>query len=174
MEYKIYLKLLPKGYWAKKSQNTSTSTRTLRFDITIEDRVGKDYTDLETKEYTTFSLRASPNISGGSDQYFDRIVTVYRDRVPANKLADFDRLYRLWKEYHLNDLTAGTKKQEDCVAEIRKTKPKATYDELCELLKAANLFEDNGYKYGHGWLFRPIPSDDINFIKRLCEEWKEI
>lgn len=172
MKHNLYLQLLADGRWARTGMYVSKSARTLRFDITIEERRGRDYEDLIEKPFTHFSLCASPNITRGADQCFDRIVAAYRDRVPKDKLADFDRLYRIWKEYHLNSLTAGTKRQEKLVEEIRKTNPQITYEELCEFLKTANLYEDNGHKYGHDWLFRTIPSDDIEFLKKVCEEWR--
>ena len=174
MKHKLYLQLLADGRWARKGMYVAKSARTLRFDVELEEKTGRDYTDLVEKTFLCFSLCTSPNIGRYADQCFDRIVTAYRDRVPKDKLADFDHLYRLWCDYHLNDMTAGTKRQEECVAEIRKTNPKITYEELSEHLKVANLYEDNGYKYGHSWLCRAIPSEDIEFLKRIIEEWKEI
>lgn len=173
MKYKLYLQLLADGRWARKGMYVAKSARTLRFDVELEEKTGRDYTDLVEKTFLRFSLCASPNIGRGADQCFDRIVTAYRDRVPKDKLADFDHLYRLWCDYHLNDMTAGTKKQEDFLHQnIQRGEYK--YENACDLLKSANLYEDNGYKYGHDWLCRAIPSEDIEFLKRIIEEWKEM
>jgi outer membrane protein insertion porin family len=31
----------------------------------------------------------------------------------------------------------------------------------------SKLYKDNGYRYGTGWLYRPIPWDDLNRISQL-------
>ena len=48
------------------------------------------------------------------------------------------------------------------------------YDESCNYLKSLGLYEvmheGKPYKYGTGWLYEPIPADDLAKIKNLFEE----
>ena len=83
----------------------------------------------------------------------------------------FKEIYKLWKKYHLNDLNAGTVKQENAIKEQEYLFGKMDYSAECEYLKSINMFEVplNGkvYKYGHQWLFREIPLHDLNKIENL-------
>lgn len=81
----------------------------------------------------------------------------------------FLEIYRLWKLYHLNDLHAGTPRQEKAIKEWKENN-KYEYTKACEYLKSINLYEDNGYKYGHGWLYEPIPKEDLDKIYKLLGE----
>lgn len=74
---------------------------------------------------------------------------------------NFDRIMEVWEKYHLNDMHAGTQKQEQFIKEHIKTHD---YDTICEELKKAGLYEDNGYRYGSGWLYEPIPESVLNEI----------
>lgn len=100
----------------------------------------------------------------------------------------FMELHRLWKNYHLNGMNVGTIEQDKAIEESKKDgtweacqsildKKKADecsyakhttsdYDVDCEVLKGKKLYEvklPNGtmYRYGHGWLYRSIPSEDL-------------
>lgn len=79
----------------------------------------------------------------------------------------FNELYHLWKLYHLNDLHAGTPEQERALEDC----PSRDYGERCEYLKSIGLYEvmheGKPYKYGHGWIYHEIPSEDLNRIKEL-------
>ena len=55
----------------------------------------------------------------------------------------------------------GTQKQEQY---IRKHIQTYDYNTVCEELKKVGLYEDNGYKYGTGWLYEPIPESVLNEI----------
>lgn len=84
----------------------------------------------------------------------------------------FQRIYRLWSLYHLNDMNAGTPEQEDA---LKMKDPQlcwaSNYAEACEYLKSIGLYEvmvdGKPYKYGHGWLHREIPLGDLQLIKLL-------
>lgn len=77
----------------------------------------------------------------------------------------FRLLYRLWSDWHLNDLHAGTEAQEKAL----KDHPCSSYTDSCEYLKSIDLYEDNGYIYGSSWLYRPIPEEVLNEIKSLFD-----
>lgn len=88
----------------------------------------------------------------------------------------FRCLYKLWKLYHLNDMHAGTPEQEEALKQARKENiiPSGDYTKDCEFLKSKNLYEvtlpdGTPYKYGHSWLYEPIPEDDLQIIKMLIK-----
>jgi hypothetical protein len=80
----------------------------------------------------------------------------------------FDKIYRLWKLYHLNDMNAGTLAQDEALNNYcRGGGGRRDYNEACDYLKSVNLYNDNGYLYGHSWLYREIPEEDLNEIKSI-------
>lgn len=80
----------------------------------------------------------------------------------------FRTLYNLWKNWHLNDLTAGTTKQEQALNEARKSgKQLNCYDDACKYLESIGLLSDDGYVYGTKWLYREIPEDAMSTIESL-------
>lgn len=88
----------------------------------------------------------------------------------------FKTIYRLWKQYHLNDMHAGTEEQENALKEaVKEGKLQKyganNYEETCNYLKSIDLYEvehqGKPYKYGHGWLYREIPEEDLQIIKSL-------
>lgn len=94
----------------------------------------------------------------------------------ANK--DFAKVYEWWKEYHLNDMNAGTREQMKALEEFRKTKGYYNYREECEYLKSLDLYEVefygytlgktyNGepYRYGTEWVINFIPEDVVTDMK---------
>lgn len=76
-------------------------------------------------------------------------------------------IYRLWKAHHLNDFNAGTRKQDNFLR--LEGLENAQYIDKVRALKANDLLVDNGYTYGHGWLYREIPADDLAIIKAIIE-----
>lgn len=73
--------------------------------------------------------------------------------VKNGKLCEKDKaiyleIVRLWKNYHLNDMNAGCEHQK-CGTPI---------GEVCPVC---------GYRYGSAWLYREIPTKDLEEIKRL-------
>ena len=79
-------------------------------------------------------------------------------------------IIRLWKAYHLNDLHAGTPEQEKAVKEVNLGLA-CDYDKACDYLKSIGLYEveyqGKPYRYGSGWIFYPIPQDDLKKIHQL-------
>lgn len=98
--------------------------------------------------------------------------------------ALFNEIYELWSKYHLNGMHAGTPEQEAAIkAREERIGRQLTYDEKCELLKEAHLYEveytgpavgrmydHEPYVYGHAWLIQDLP-DDV--VKRVIEITKE-
>ena len=72
----------------------------------------------------------------------------------------------LWRAHHLNGMHAGTPEQEKALENFS-----GDYSARCEHLRALDLYEveheGKPYKYGHGWLYRPIPAADLARIWSL-------
>ena len=83
----------------------------------------------------------------------------------------FQKIYRLWKLYHLNDMHAGTVEQEKALKEHFGAH--ADYYDACNYLQSINLlvvpnpYTGKPYKYGSGWLYREIPEEDVKIIEEL-------
>ena len=106
--------------------------------------------------------------SGG--QNLDEI----KKMIPNNKL--FNKIYSIWKKYHLNDLTPGSPEQEKYLKSITRPDNADFYTWECEQLKKVDLLRDksflyNGepYKYGTAWLTTPIPEEVKKEIKSIQE-----
>lgn len=70
---------------------------------------------------------------------------------------------RYWREWHLNDMQAGLPIQMDLLNTVYGDN-RPQYEEQCETLKKAGLYEVNGYKYGHAWLRKEIPAYVIEWL----------
>ena len=83
----------------------------------------------------------------------------------------FRKIYRLWKLYHLNGMHAGTPEQEQAINAWKDAGNRYDYRKVCDYLKSIGLYEveheGKPYKYGHSWLYQPIPDDDLNEIRCL-------
>lgn len=91
----------------------------------------------------------------------------------------WDKIYYLWKNYHSNDMHAGTPKQENLLKMGRLAGVDlSSYDKQCKFLKEYNCYFDDNivdwtshpYKYGSEWLYRPIPETDLWEILSLLLE----
>ena len=93
----------------------------------------------------------------------DRFKELYISKKKLLKILD------IWDRWHLNDLHAGTKKQEEAVKEWRKKNKISgwAYEREVKYLKSIGLYEDRGYKYGKEWLYEPLPNEVIKFINNL-------
>lgn len=100
------------------------------------------------------------------------------------------RIIEVWREYHLNDMNAGTPAQMD---ELKRRQHQENltrmpeYDIQCQWLRDADIYEvpysndmeaigglpedvlngKRGYRYGERWLFRQVPE---NIVKEI-ESW---
>lgn len=71
----------------------------------------------------------------------------------------------MWRKYHLNDMHAGTKRQEDLLKYCKSH----DYKEQCDFLEKHSMLFDNGYKYGTAWLKEEIPTEDLEEIKVILK-----
>lgn len=172
--FRILLQLLPYGKFAQDNKYNTLSERFLRFDITLKKETHPRFDTLKSEEMYVFSMCGSSRKDCSGDQGIEELVKRFRCRVPRSKRADFDRLIEIWRKYHLNDMTPGTKAQEDAINEwVERGGGKSKdYVATCNYLESIGLLEDRGYRYGSGWLCRPIDEDDIKFIEKICSEWE--
>lgn len=85
------------------------------------------------------------------------------EKYAVQKRQNFDEIIEIWKRYHLNDMRAGTPKQERAVREYCKNN-EYDYNKVREYLDSVGLLVDNGYTYGTSWLYEEIPQDVLNKI----------
>lgn len=129
------------------------------------------------EDHWTFGVSASVErgnswIMGG--QCLDSIEREFSDQFNASQKALWDRLYRWWKLYHLNDLTAGTPEQEAAVKAWKAQGNEFDYNAVTAYLKEIGLWEipftgilnrkrveNVPYKYGHGWITEEIPQKEV-------------
>lgn len=80
---------------------------------------------------------------------------------------DCFRLKQAWERWHLNDMRAGTPKQEDAVRKWRTTSNDQSYKAAFEMLKSIDLLVDDGHKYGSKWLKEEVPLDVLEWLFSL-------
>lgn len=148
--------------------------RSCPIDIEMELDLRKNKEGFEYWEFTTHGNvwnHISTDIYCGG-QCLDEIY----DFRKADK--DFKKVYDWWKEYHLNDLKAGTREQERAVKEWKEKGNRYDYTEVCEYLKSIDMYEVdfygytltkkyNGekYRYGSDWIIELIPEDVVEEMK---------
>lgn len=76
----------------------------------------------------------------------------------------------IWDRWHLNDLRAGTRIQEDTLRGKKNRSKHEHYTWACNYLRRKGLLVDRGYKYGAEWLFEPIPAKVVARIKVLAKK----
>ena len=118
---------------------------------------------------SAYLCKGKEEIAGG--QCFDTVLE-YVPELRNNAL--FMEIVSLWKTYHLNDLHAGTMKQEGYLKAYSNWHGvdllnASNYQEECEVLKDAGLFEDNGIKYGHTWVKWELPQSVLERINKILE-----
>lgn len=83
------------------------------------------------------------------------------------KRKDCFRLKQAWQRWHLNDMRAGTPKQEEAVRKWRPTADDPSYDAACKMLESINLLVDGDYRYGTAWLKEEVPLDVLEWLFSL-------
>lgn len=99
--------------------------------------------------------------------------------------AKVQRIVKVWREWHLNGMNAGTPEQTAAICAWEAEGNRYDYTAACEMLRARGLYEvpltpdlrctgdfppevlngSRGYHYGERWVYRPIPQEVIDEIK---------
>ena len=81
---------------------------------------------------------------------------------------------KTWDKYHLNDMKAGSPRQELAINAWKLGGATYEYKAACEMLAQLGLLEDQDYihegkpyKYGSAWLRCEIPNEVISFLASL-------
>ena len=107
-------------------------------------------------------LHVAADIRGvGYGQTIDEVEKAYK----GNELAE--KICYWWRKYHLNDMHAGTPKQEEALNKAGITNWADDYDICRKYLESIGLLYDNGYKFGSAWLKEEIPANDLQDIKEF-------
>lgn len=103
-------------------------------------------------------------LSGG--QNLDEIAELF----PSNELVQ--RIVSVWRKWHLNDMHAGSPKQEAFLESLNLPNNGNHYETAKAKLKDAGLDPDDSYihngkpySYGSAWLYVELPSDIISEIE---------
>lgn len=100
-------------------------------------------------------LSITGDCGGSSGQCQDSIKS-------ANK--EQKRLVEIWNTWHLNNMNAGTERQEKALEQCKSTE----YNKIIKFLKKKRLYTDKGYTYGSSWLKRELPDNLRDELKGLC------
>lgn len=75
-------------------------------------------------------------------------------------------LCHYWHRWHLNDMQAGLPVQMDYLRAFPPA-PKDCdwYTSACEALRAVNLYEVDGYKFGHKWIREEVPAHVLEWLR---------
>ena len=81
----------------------------------------------------------------------------------------FNKLHRIWKLYHLNDLQAGTPVQMEHIETVRHKHTGGDWytwacDELDKVGLLTTTYNNKPYKFGSQWLKKDIPQDVLEFL----------
>ena len=158
-----------RGLNLSKKFITPSQVMTLRLEIKKDDRPSQDYETLDkTESHDEISISGDLKEKGALGRPRDSSWGQVLDNIES-PTGELKEIVSLWKRYHLNDLHAGTKKQEDALKlkfPEGSNANKYVHDEQVQYLKSVGLYSDRGYEYGTGWLVEKVPS---NVKKRLIE-----
>ena len=140
---------------------------TIKLTIGLEDKGAKTLDLLRLKK-PVFTVCASVYNKGREEmggQCLDEVNEILKKNWDLTKERAI--IYYLWKKHHLNDLHAGTKKQETRLHQNGIENRANNYTETCEKLEKAGLLVDDGVKFGASWNYWEIPAEDLAEIKKF-------
>jgi hypothetical protein len=86
---------------------------------------------------------------------------------PANRALLLE-LCTIWREWHLNDMQAGTELQRNALETMPAFEyPQTHYDTALAHLETLGLRIDRGYKYGSAWLTRRAPNEVVARLEAI-------
>ena len=91
-----------------------------------------------------------------------------RPAVYTDPLIDLERFNEVWNRWHLNDMRAGTPKQEEALREAENAGwEHKSYDGALAKLAELGLKVDGGYVYGSAWNHEDVPEDVVEYLDSL-------
>lgn len=96
-----------------------------------------------------------------------------------DNIKKYPKLIKMWDNWHLNSLNAGSLKQAAMVDEyFAQTDKRYDYQEAKDFLKENNAYSEfdedgNEVKYGYNWILNPLPNAIYDFAKELIEKHNE-
>lgn len=170
----------------KKTLRFETPLRRLELDVRLERKEPHDGeldTNLEpvTEAHNRLAISAgfwernSPRARWREDCFgqCNDMVEQFAAGLPGAQRFALERLCQLWREWHLNDLQAGTEAQRLAVAiaeDAGELNRIDWYGSACAALERRGLLTDRGYKYGSKWLVRRLPVSVASEITALVEQ----
>lgn len=168
LPYKRTISLGKIAYYGKSKSN--------EVDVKVEVRVKEKARNWETLE----EVENVPELSMSGGIWNNRKTDTYTTGQMLDELpklfpgnSKIKRLVEIWEQYHLNDLRAGTKKQTEALNAWADRPKGFSYTEDSEYLKSIGLYDDRGYKYGHGWLYQPLPESIIKETIEIANSFPE-
>lgn len=102
---------------------------------------------------------------------------------PTRPISEIKKLWNIWDIWHLNNMKAGTKKQEKYlrakIKELKRVKDASIsrlvkeagyndyYDFALDLLDKVGLKSDGGYVYGSQWLKVNVPDSILKWLMKF-------
>lgn len=141
------------------SNGSSEASKKISCKITVEIKDKDGFKVLSIRGYYFKGeklLESQKNLLG-----FGQIADEVKNFIPAT-------LYKVWKRWNLNDMRAGTARQEEI---LRKAKDSGielnSHEDGRNVLAEKDAYIDNGHKYGTRWLREELPQDVIDYIMTL-------
>lgn len=140
-----------------------------------------------------------PEFSAQAEIWNPRQTDIYLGGQCLEEVAAFfrgnwrvQRLLAIWREWHLNGMTAGLPEQEQAVKEWEAAGNRYDFTAACDMLKARGLYElpvpagaactgdwpeavksgARGYQYGERWIHRPLPAEIVEELQGWVSEPK--
>jgi len=98
------------------------------------------------------------------DGYAKASGQIYNELDLSKCPSQLQQICSAWETYHLNDIKAGTRDQEEYLNQFPRYEG---YKWACDQLKDAGLYSDRGYVYGTRWLARQVSDEEIRYITSL-------
>ena len=154
-------------------KKTNSGSLTLR--IETKETNSRDWDTLIRPEGMIHTVSICGEIRDGRDGgEFGQIIDTISAMYPTDAVK---RIVEFWREWHLNDMCAGTKAQTEFldayianrknVAEFNRELRADYYGTCCRILSVEDLLIHCGYKYGTEWLIKIVSQDVIDELKLL-------
>jgi hypothetical protein len=126
----------------------------------------------QTINLETIVAYKSLSICGNGGQNIEEIADINGYKELYISKSDLNTIIDIWKKWNLNDMNAGTEKQKAFINEWKKTN-RYDFSKACDALTEANIYIDNGYKYGSAWLIEILPNEIITKVISIFDKYNK-